>query len=155
MKHLTVPFGAALALLLAWNAPAPAAVDYYLKVKGINGESTDAQAVGPLPVQQARVNPGKGTIAITRYADKASPLLFKACAGRLILEGVSLQSAPGATRARLVQPVEFKRCRITSYRIYWREGAAQALEEITFVRVPVGLAPSSSRGLNSSRSNSP
>jgi len=70
------------------------AVDMYLKIEGIDGESTDADhkdwieieswswgATNSSSRQPAPVASGRGTLTIVRRVDKASPKLSEACTG--------------------------------------------------------------------------
>src|ERR1041385_7233254 len=106
---------AAAVLLAAFALPKPlqaptasaASADYYLKLDGIDGESTDAGHAGQIEVQSwswgvsnpSTVGPGSGgsgagkikfnEFTIKKTIDKASPALFMACAtGKHIKEGV-------------------------------------------------------------------
>ena len=107
-KVLTLVLGiaAVLTLVAVLNqgaAPEPvqaaAAVDYFLKIDGIDGESTDKDHKGEIDVlawswgmSQSGVHTSDGTIVpdfqeleLTKYVDKSTPKLMEALAGGLPL----------------------------------------------------------------------
>ena len=103
-KVLTLVLGIAAVLMLVavtnhGAAPDPvqaaAAVDYFLKIDGIDGESTDKDHKGEIDVlswswgmSQSDTNTGDGTVVpdfeelkLTKYVDKSTPKLMEALAG--------------------------------------------------------------------------
>ncbi len=98
MKHLFSIHRALATLALAACLPCQAASDYFLKIDGIDGESTDEQHPAEIEIQSfswgmsnsgtfsgGTGGGGAGKVSMqdfhfTRRLDKASPLLMLACA---------------------------------------------------------------------------
>ncbi len=82
-------------VLLAWFSAAHAAVDTFLKIEGIPGESTDAAHAGWIEIlsygfslERSATYGAAGTersslsdFSVLKMVDKASPLIFKHCCG--------------------------------------------------------------------------
>ena len=94
-SKLSVVFtGLAILGIVVWIIPALGAVDMFIKIEGVNGESTDRDHQGWIEVQSfswgssggaeprgvSAPDPGApGSLSITKFMDKASPSLLRAC----------------------------------------------------------------------------
>jgi type VI secretion system secreted protein Hcp len=129
---------AAALLLAAGLALAPsahAAFDAYLKLEGVEGESTDAKHRGEIEVDSSQLGslqgaadraskssgPGAAKVSfnpfsITKKVDKASPVLFKACASGKHFPSatITMRKAGGSQQEYLV--VKMYDVLISSYR---------------------------------------
>lgn len=132
MKRLLLVSLGALALGLAVASAANAASDYYLKLDGIDGESSSAGHEGSLSVDSfsfgatqmgswtkgggasvgraaapsAEPPAGSGALTVSKRYDKASPMLFKACAtGQHIKSAQLTRCQDGACKTYELQDV--------------------------------------------------
>ena len=121
----------AASLLLAGIQPAfAAAVDYFLKVDGIAGESQDAQHKGEIDVlswswgasqvssstsAHAAARPCSQDISFAKYFDKASPLLMSAAVtGTFIPKAVLTARKAGGSQQEFLK-IELKNVLVSSY----------------------------------------
>ena len=119
-------------------APAEAAVDYFLEVNGVPGESTDAKQAKSIDVESVSWGAsasGKKVnlqdLSITKFVDLASPVLFQ----RLV-EGTNISSAELiARRAGETQLIFLRYClqdvRVTSIQ-QAGHGGDNSTENVTF-----------------------
>jgi len=105
------PSQAAVAAGPGGASPTPAAVDMFLKIEGIDGESTATAHKGWIEVlswnwgvsQTASVGAGGGGsvgrlvghVTVVKRMDKATPLLFKRCSDGTVLALVTVELARG------------------------------------------------------------
>jgi type VI secretion system Hcp family effector len=121
--------GVVAALLPA--VPAMAAVDYYLNIDGIKGESAfgNMQIISVVRDTPAGMAAGKrmhSTITITKEIDKASPALFSASTAHQTLRSVTI-GMPGAKgSAKTAQKIVLTNATIVSVRTTGKT------EQITF-----------------------
>jgi len=109
---------AVMAVLIALPTAAPAAVDYFLKISGIPGESKDSQHKDEIDIESwsfgvsnttggsaaSRTKPCVSGINFTKLLDKASPpLMAKA------VSGIPIPTAVLTGRTAGERPVEFLR----------------------------------------------
>ena len=132
MKRLLLVSLSALVLGLAIASSANAAADYFLKLEGIDGESASAGHEGSLSVESfsfgasqssswtkgggasvgramaptADPPTGSGALSVVKQYDKASPMLFKACAtGQHIKSATLTRCQDGACKTYEFQDV--------------------------------------------------
>jgi type VI secretion system secreted protein Hcp len=124
-----------------------AAVDYFLKIDGVDGESTDARHRGEIEIQsfswgatQSGGFAGGGgggagkasfsSFTIVKRVDKASPLLFLACATGKHLRFAVLNAQRSSPNVAFLQ-IQFTDILISSFKDAGTEGEVP-LEEVSF-----------------------
>ncbi len=137
-----LPFGTAPIITSA------ASSDYYLKIDGIEGESTDDKHKGEIDVmswswgvsQAGTMSHGGGggagkasfqDISITKFVDKATPLLFKACATGEHIKKIDLKvvrPSPDRDGEQQFMTYTFSDVVCTS----WQNSADPLVEEVSF-----------------------
>jgi type VI secretion system secreted protein Hcp len=133
---------AVVAAGLASVTPAGAALDAYLKIDGIKGESADAQHKGEIDVLSwswgGVVNASGRTVVnslvVTKLMDASSPKLTAAAAGG---SAIKSQEVILTARRDLKDPVELfkldlKDARVVSVKVSGSHGESKPTEEITF-----------------------
>jgi len=89
-KHLVAIAGIAILMATVWPVPAMAAVDMFIKIDGIDGESRDKDHSGWIEVESFSWGASRGgnrqadsvipgSLTITKSIDQASPSLMQAC----------------------------------------------------------------------------
>ena len=153
MKRLLLVSLGAIALGLAIASTANAAADYYLKLDGIDGESSSAGHEGSLAVESfsfgatqmgamghgggmssgrrmaapADPGPGNGTLTVSKEYDKASPVLAKACAtGQHIKSATLTRCQDGECKTYELQDVLVSSVSISN------DGKGNVSEELRF-----------------------
>jgi type VI secretion system secreted protein Hcp len=140
-------------------------VDYFLKIEGIDGESTDAKHKGeiqllsfswgasaPTSIGSATGGAGAGKVSLSSFhftatTSKASPQLFVACASGRHLPAVQLTARRGGR-----VPVEFIKLSLNDVLVssYQNSGAAATLPvdavSLDFAKVAFSYTPFTARG---------
>ena len=142
-----------------------AAVDLFLKLDGIAGESQDAKHKGEIDLEsfswgatnQGAAGPGGGGGAgqvsmqafhFTMRVNKASPALFLACAsGKHLKEGV-LTARKAGDKQQDFLVLKLKDVFVTSYQVGGAESADTAMDQVAlrFARVDYEFRPQKADG---------
>jgi len=111
--------GAVLLLAFSYSASLHAAVDMFLEIPGIPGESTDpvhANQMDVLAWSWGMSHPSGGTgtanfqdLSVAKYVDQASPLIMSSCAS-----GAHISKATLYVRKAGVNPIEYIKIQLTN-----------------------------------------
>ncbi len=139
---------------------AAAAVDYFLKIDGIDGESTDKDHKGEIDVlswswgmSQSDTNTGDGTIVpdfeelkLTKYVDKSTPKLMEALAGGVPLRQEAHMIVSNATGTDYFM-IHMTNVMVTSISTGGSGGEDRLTENVTlnFAEVKVEYKPQGSK----------
>jgi len=128
--------GAVLLLAFSYSASLNAALDMFLDIPGISGESTDPVHANQMDVvawSWGMSNPGGSLsngianfqdLSVTKYVDKASPLLMKRCA-----TGTNISMATLYVRKVGVNPIEYIKIQLTNVLVSSVSTGASGFEE--------------------------
>lgn len=129
--------------LLLCQASASHAVDIFMFIDGMKGESTDHAHQDWTDVQLASWGHGEappnspvkfqfGRVQITKLNDSISPLLAQAAVTGLALKDLKLEMIKSGPVRVVVSRVKLRGVRVTSYATTAQEGAAIPIDSIAF-----------------------
>ena len=152
---------------LSLNSAESAAVDYFLKLDGIDGESTSEGNVGEIVLNSFswgensagisrsdsnNVRSGKNifsNISFSKYVDKSSPeLMLRAASGKLIKEAILTVKRPNSDiRGNQYIKIKLSDLLVTSYSVNGQEGTPpQDSFSLNFSKIEFEYFPQSRDG---------